>query len=243
MSEPNETPVPEVAEGTPAADTATPLHVSASTISARTALILFLFAVVFTSALALTYSATRDEIQAAIEEEKLRLIDEVLPRADYDNALLKARIQIGPEPELGLDRPGSAYIARRGGRPVALVLEAAAPDGYSGRIDLVLAVRLDGNGRGTLGGVRVVSHKETPGLGDYIDPRKDRNKQQPWITQFNGLGFTTLSPAQWKVKKDGGSFDYMTGATISPRAVVRATARALAWSDANAARLVSASAP
>jgi Na+-translocating ferredoxin:NAD+ oxidoreductase subunit G len=217
--------------------------VTAGAISARTAIILLIFAAVFTAALALTYSATRDEIAAAAEQEKLRLIDEVLPRTLYDNALLKDTVTIGPVAELGLDRPAPVYRARKGGKPVALVMETAAPDGYSGRIDLVVAVMLRGNGHNELGGVRVVTHKETPGLGDYIDPRKDRNKEHPWIAQFNGLSYANVTPAQWKVKKDGGRFHYMTGATISARAVVRASGAALKYADQNAGHLLAERTP
>jgi len=108
---------------------------------------------------------------------------------------------------------------------VALVLEAAAADGYSGRIGLIVAVAADGR----LIAVRVTAHKETPGLGDYIDPKKDRNKSRPWINQFNNLGFDSVPQNKWRVKKDGGRFDQMSGATISARAVTRASGRVLAW--------------
>ena len=122
-------------------------------------------------------------------------------------------------------RDSSSWRARRSGIPVALVLEAAARDGYSGRIGLILAVAADGK----LLAVRVTAHKETPGLGDYIDPKKDRNKKRPWITQFNDLGFDSVPRDKWRVKKDGGRFDQMSGATISARAVTNASGRALAW--------------
>jgi electron transport complex protein RnfG len=90
---------------------------------------------------------------------------------------------------------------------------------------------------GRLISMRVTSHKETPGLGDYIDPKKDRNKARPWITQFNGLGFDTVTRDKWRVKKDGGRFDQMAGATISARAVTNAGGRALAWTLENRDRL------
>jgi electron transport complex protein RnfG len=108
---------------------------------------------------------------------------------------------------------------------VALVFEAAALNGYSGEIRLILAVQADGR----LAAVRVTSHKETPGLGDYIDPKKDKNKTQPWIAQFNGRNFSDTPREKWRVKKDGGVFDQRAGATISARAVTNATGRALAW--------------
>ena len=139
-------------------------------------------------------------------------------------------------PELGLDEPTTAYRARKVGQPVALVIEAAAPDGYSGRIGMILAVRPNGE----LAAVRVTEHKETPGLGDYIDPKKDRNKSRPWISQFNNAGFDRIPQEAWKVKRDGGQFDQMTGATISARAVTNATRGALEWTVKRSGKLFAA---
>ncbi|RTL53097.1 MAG: RnfABCDGE type electron transport complex subunit G, partial [Rhodocyclaceae bacterium] len=123
--------------------------------------------------------------------------------------------------------------ARLGGEAVALILEAMAPDGYAGKIRLILAVKANGE----LSAVRVTEHKETPGLGDYIDPKKDRNKNRPWISQFNDVGFEKIPFAEFKVKKDGGRIDQMSGATISPRAVTNATRRALEWAVARRDKL------
>lgn len=191
-------------------------------VSARTATVLLLFTVVFTGLMTLAYSVTRDTIAASVAQAKLMLVAEVLPATAYDNDLLQDYVDAAA-PQLG-NRPASRiYRARKGGEPAALVVEAAAPDGYSGRIGLLVAVGTDG----TVAGVRVTEHRETPGLGDYIDIRKDRNKARPWITQFNGMGFGEVAPAAWKVKKDAGRFDYMAGATISARAVTNATARTL----------------
>jgi electron transport complex protein RnfG len=194
--------------------------------SLRNAAILTVFALVFTTLMAVTYRATLPAIRASAEEEKLKLVGEVLPAARYDNALLSDWVDIAPRAELGLaaqDDPVRLYRARLAGAPAALVFEAVAPDGYSGRIRLILAVGADNR----LIGVRVVSHKETPGLGDYIDPKKDRNKAAPWIRQFDATGFAEVAAADWKVKKDGGRFDARAGATISARAVTNATRRAL----------------
>lgn len=196
---------------------------SATRTSLRTSGILVVFTLVFTAVMAATYSATRPTIAASEQEAKMRLIDEVLPRNTYDNALLDDYVVLGPTPALGLDEGGRIYRARRGAEASAVVLEAVAPDGYSGRIQLVIAVATDGR----VSGVRVVSHKETPGLGDYIDPRKDRNKTEPWITQFTSKTLEALTPAGWKVQKDGGAFAYRVGATISARAVTNAAGRAL----------------
>lgn len=213
-------------------------QLTAAQMAGRTALILFVFVIVFTGFLSGAYLWTKPAIEASAREAKMKLIDEVLPRAHYDNALLEDALSLPPTPQLGLDEASTVYRARRAGKAVAVVLEAVAPDGYAGKIRLLLAVDADGR----LLGVRVTQHKETPGLGDYIEPKKDRNKQRPWISQFDGLSLENRSPAEWKVKKDGGAFDAMAGATVTPRAVIRATHRALDFVTAQRALLFGASA-
>lgn len=202
-------------------------------ISLRTAAIMLAFTLVFTALMAGTYKATAPRVAASALAEKLRLIGEVLPPTMYDNDLMADAITLPPQKALGLDDDTRVWRASKNGAPVALVLEAAAPDGYSGRISLILAV--DTHGR--LLAQRVTAHKETPGLGDYIDPKKDRNKARPWITQFNNQSFDSVPRDKWRVKKDGGRFDQMSGATISARAVTNASGRALAWINDNRDKL------
>lgn len=194
-------------------------------ISARTAAILLVFTLVFTALMAGTYKLTAPLLAASALEQKRRLIAEVLPPSTYDNDLLADQVVLPPQKALNGEIDSRLYRARKGDAPVALVFEAAARDGYSGRIELLLAVSADGR----LLAQRVTAHKETPGLGDYIDPKKDRNKTRPWITQFDGLGFDAVPQDKWKVRKDGGHFEQMTGATISARAVTNASGSALAW--------------
>lgn len=207
--------------------------ITASKMAARTAVILFLFVTVFTAVLSGAYLLTRPAIEAAATEEKMKLIDEVLPRDRYDNQLLQDALALPPTPELGLDEASTVYRARRNGKIEALVLEAAAPDGYAGKIRLLLAL----GGDGTVIGVRVTQHRETPGLGDYIEPKKDRNKERPWITQFNGLVPTSVEEHEWKVKKDGGRFDSIAGATVSPRAIVKTVRQTALYVEANRKQL------
>ncbi len=202
-------------------------------ISVRTAAIMLAFTLVFTALMAGTYNATAPLVAASALAEKLRLIGEVLPPASYDNDLMADAVTLAPQKSLGLDEDTVLWRARKGSAPVALVFEAAARDGYSGRVSLILAV--DAGGR--LVAQRVTAHKETPGLGDYIDPKKDRNKTRPWITQFSNIGFDTVPQEKWRVKKDGGRFDQMSGATISARAVTNASGRALAWAIENRDKL------
>lgn len=203
-------------------------------LSARTGGVMVAFTIVFTALMAFTYGATKDQIDASAAEEKMKLISEVLPPASYDNLLLDDYAALGPTRELGLDNGGRVYRARQAGQPAALILETTAPDGYSGRIDLIVAVRADGS----VSGVRAVTQRETPGLGDYIDPKKDKDKKSPWITQFTRLEATRLP--QCKVKKDGGDIAYHTGATISARAVTNAVARAARYAADNQNRLFAA---
>lgn len=203
-------------------------------LSARTGSVMVAFTIVFTALMAFTYGATKNQIEASATEEKMKLISEVLPPASYDNLLLDDYVELGPTPELGLAEGGRVYRARRAGQPAALLLETTAPDGYSGRIDLIVAVRADGG----VSGVRAVTHRETPGLGDYIDPRKDKDKKAPWITQFTGVDAGRLP--MLKVKKDGGEIAYHTGATISARAVTNAVARAARYAADNQNRLFAA---
>lgn len=206
---------------------------TAVTMAARTAIILFVFVIVFTGLLAGAYLWTKPALEASAAEEKMKLIDEVLPRGSYDNELLKDTVSLPASPLLGTDEETVAYRARKGGQAVALVLEAVAPDGYSGKIRLILAVNADGS----VAGVRVTLHRETPGLGDYIEPKKDKNKERPWITQFNGLTHAAVSDKEWKVKKDGGRFDAIAGATVTPRAVVKAVRKATKYVAENQTQL------
>jgi electron transport complex protein RnfG len=199
----------------------------------RTAVILFIFVIVFTAFLSGAYIWTKPALEASAAEEKMKLISEVLPRSAYDNDLLKDTLEIAPNITLGLDETSTVYRARKGGQASAVVLEAIAPDGYSGKIRLLVAINLDG----TLAGVRVTQHKETPGLGDYIEPKKDKNKARPWITQFNGLSLATVSDREWKVKKDGGRFDSVVGATVTPRAVIKAVRKATQYVAENREQL------
>jgi electron transport complex protein RnfG len=188
--------------------------------SLHTALNVLFFTVIGTFLLAITFFQTRDRIAQSEQSEKLKLISQLIPSSSFDNDIVADTQPLAPDALLGTTTGGTAYRARLHDQPVGVVLEAVAPDGYSGRISLIIAIKADG----TLGGVRVVEHKETPGLGDYIDIAKS-----DWIQGFDGKSLTPQHDADWQVKKDGGQFDYMAGATITPRAVVKAVHKALQY--------------
>ena len=213
--------------------TSAPKEYTAPVMAARTAATLFIFVAIFTGLLSGAYLWTKPAIEASATEEKMKLVDEVLPRTEYDNALLADTVALPATPELGLKDPTTLFRARQGGQPVALVFEAVAPDGYAGKIRLIIAMRANGE----VAGVRVTQHKETPGLGDYVEIKKDKNKARPWITQFNSMSLAKVADKDWKLKKDGGQIDYHAGATVTPRAVSKAVLKAVQWAEANRDRL------
>jgi electron transport complex protein RnfG len=193
-----------------------------------TAMNLLAFALVGTAILAITYNQTHERITQSEEAEKLKLIAQIVPQALFDNDIIKDTLNIKPDALLGNDDITVAYRARLQNQPSVLVLEAVAPDGYSGKIGLLVAIRENGE----LAGVRVVTHRETPGLGDYIEITRSN-----WITGFNGKSLEKYKDSDWKVKKDGGQFDYMAGATITPRALVKAVHKSLKYYAAHRAEL------
>jgi electron transport complex protein RnfG len=188
--------------------------------SLHTALNLAVFALIGTAILAFTYNQTHERIAQSVEAEKLNLISQIVSQDLYDNDIINDTIKVKPDVLLGNDDPTTAYRARLQNKPSVLVLEAVAPDGYSGKIALLVAIKDSGE----IAGVRVVSHKETPGLGDYIDIARSN-----WIKGFDGTSLAMYTDRDWKVKKDGGQFDYMAGATITPRAVVKAVHKVLQY--------------
>lgn len=186
----------------------------------RTGAILFVFALVATAVLAFTYGRTEPTIARSQQAKTLALLSQVLPAALYDNDLLSSQKSIPADDLLGTHQPSSLWIARHADTITAVVLEAIAPDGYSGNIHLLVGIDLEGR----ITGVRVTAHRETPGLGDYIHRAKS-----PWVDQFVGKTLIEPEPKHWKVAKDGGRFDARAGATISPRAVVKAVKGALEY--------------
>jgi electron transport complex protein RnfG len=191
------------------------------------------FTIVGTVLLASSFFATRAPIEASERQAKLELFQQVFPAALHDNELLQDAITIAPGGELGNRAPTQAYRARLAGQPAGVILEATAPDGYSGDIKLLVGLKSDG----TIAGVRVIAHKETPGLGDYIEIAHGE-----WIKNFDGESLAQTADDGWRVKKDGGKFDYMAGATITPRAVVKAVHKVLKYYAAHREEIFAAAA-
>jgi len=183
-------------------------------------LFLFLFAVIGSGLVAFTHENTIDRIHDNERRALLKSLNELVPVDRYDNDIFHDILYVHHKEMLGTDKPVPVYRARMKGWPVAAVLAPVAPDGYNGNIRLLVAINLDG----TLAGVRVVQHRETPGLGDAIE-----TSSSDWIFSFDGKSLINPGRKDWKVKRDGGTFDQFTGATITPRAVVKAVHGALLY--------------
>jgi electron transport complex protein RnfG len=181
---------------------------------------LFLFAVVGSGLVAFTYNSTAERIAENQRRALLKSLNELIPSSAYDNDIYSDILYVHNSELLGTDAAVPVYRARKAGWPVAAVLTPVAPDGYNGEIRLLVAVKLDG----TLAGVRVLQQRETPGLGDNIEAERSG-----WILGFKGKSLNEPALEQWKVKRDGGVFDQFTGATITPRAVVKAVKNTLLY--------------
>jgi electron transport complex protein RnfG len=187
----------------------------------RNSILLGLFAVLTTTIIAGTYLGTRERIAEEQRKAAEKALLEIVPLDRHNNAMLDDTVAVGVETSLlGLRKDADIYIARLDGVPIAVILPALARDGYSGDIQLIIGINIDG----TVAGVRALAHRETPGLGDKVDLRKS-----PWILGFNGRSLGDPLPEKWAVKKDRGVFDQFTGATITPRAVTTAVKRALVY--------------
>lgn len=196
----------------------------------RNAAGLGLFAVITGGTIALTHELTRDRIAAQAARAEASALFEIFPERSHDNNLLEDRVTLpaGKPPDKG--EPVTARVARRNGEVIGLIVPTVAPDGYSGEIHLLVGLDLQGE----ILGVRVTSHRETPGLGDRIETRKS-----DWIHDFEGKSLGNPPPDQWNVKKNGGVFDQFTGATITPRAVTKAVQHTLTWFRQNRQAILS----
>ncbi len=187
-------------------------------------LVLAGFAIGATSIVTFTEANTRDKILDNERQTLLSAINSLVSSNEYNNDILTDIITQPKTQQLATKEDTTVYRARKDNEPVAAIFTSIAPNGYSGKITLLVGVYYDG----TLAGVRVINHKETPGLGDKINEKKT-----DWILKFKGLSLINPIESKWAVKKDGGEFDQFTGATITPRAVITAVKKALQFFEQN----------
>jgi len=192
--------------------------------------LLGMVAIAGTLLLAGVHELTRERIAEQQRRAVLQQLNEVLPARFYDNALHEDWFEISDAGFFLHEAPVRVYRAEMKGAPVAIIMNLVAPDGYNGDIRLLVGIFRDGR----VSGVSVVSHRETPGLGDPVE-----RGRSDWILGFDRKSLQDPSGRGWAVKRDGGVFEQFTGATITPRAVVKAVRRALVYFDTNQDRLFS----
>jgi len=182
------------------------------------AVVLSLFAIVGTFFVSYTFDNSIDRINENKRLALLKAFHVLIPPTVHDNDIFNDIIAVQDKELLGSKKLVNVYRARKNNQPVAVIINSVAPDGYSGNIELLVAINYDG----VLAGVRVVQHKETPGLGDAIEENRS-----DWITKFKNKSLLNPDKKGWGVKRDAGEFDQFTGATISPRAIVKAVYKTL----------------
>ncbi len=188
------------------------------------ALTLTALAAVCTLLVASTYQATRERIDANEQAYLEQSLKPVLEGIEYDGTLSDSTMVIEPPHTLPGDDPVTVYRVYADGAPIAALFVVTARDGYSGPIRLLIGI----DASGAVNRARVLEHRETPGLGDQIESAKS-----DWIEQFNRTSLTEPSADRWLIKRDGGDFDQLTGASITPRAVVKAIKETLIYFESH----------
>jgi electron transport complex protein RnfG len=180
---------------------------------------------------ALAYRIAAPRIEAHRHAEAVDRLTAVLGGLPFDNDPLTDVIEVRDPGLLGTDRPLPVHRVRLAGQPVAALIEVLAPRGYGGAIRLQVAVTPDGK----VIGVRVLEHRETPGVGDRVEA--DRSD---WLEQFMGRTLGNPPDSRWALRRDGGDYDQLSGATVTSRAVTVAVRDALAWYTQNRAQVFDA---
>ena len=186
--------------------------------------ILAALAAVCTALVAVTHSATASRIAANEQAYLEQSLQPVLEGIEYDGLLSESTIVLQPPHGLPGNEPVSIYRVFADGAPIAALFVVTARDGFAGPIRLLVGIDSDGD----ITGVRVLAHRETPGLGDLIDADKS-----DWILQFTKRSLGNPALASWAIKRDGGEFDQLTGASITPRAVIKAVRDTLIYFSEN----------
>jgi len=192
-------------------------------------LILGAFCLGFGVVLAFSDHITVEDIAARALEDRLNSLAQVIPASIHDNNLVKDATVMTNE----RGKEITVYRATKDGKVTGLAYEIFGV-GYAGQMKLMLGI----DAQGKILGVRVLAHKETPGLGDKMEVKKGN-----WILRFDGLSLGNPPVDKWKVKKDGGIFDQFTGATITPRGIVNAIRSGLQFFEANKAKMMDMNAP
>lgn len=197
----------------------------------HSALTLAGIAAICTALVAGTYRFTVDRIAANEKAELEKSLQPALSGVFYDSDVTESRLVLPPRHGLPGNEAAIVYRVYSGRDPVAALFAVSARDGYAGPIRILIGVGLDG----VLTGVRILQHRETPGLGDKIE-----SARSDWVYQFDGRSLDNPPVAGWAIRADGGEFDQLTGASVTPRAVIKAIRQTLVYFDAHRDELFSA---
>ena len=187
-------------------------------------LILAVIAAVCTSLVALTFAVTKARIAANEQAWLEQSLQPALAGIVYDNNLIESTLIIPLPHELPGNEPVLVYRALFENQPVAALFVVTALDGFSGPIRLLIGI----DNKGAVTATRVLRHRETPGLGDFID-----STRSDWIDQFEDKSLSDPDRLLWALGRDGGEFDQVTGASITSRAVLKAIKNTLLYFEAN----------
>ena len=194
----------------------------------KAGLSLAFFALISVLFVSITDRLTRDKIIQNNAMMLLQALNEVVSPSVYDNKMLESKTLLSPT-ETGLTKEVTVYFATKNNAPIATIFEVTTLQGYNGTIKVLIGVNYKNQ---TLSGVRIIQHKETPGLGDKMELEKSN-----WVLSFNGKSLKNPTQERWQIKKDGGDFDQFTGATITPRAIVNIIRSTLLYSQNHLSKL------
>ena len=181
-------------------------------------------AAICTLLVAATYQLTADRIAANERAWLERSLEPALSGVFFEGSVTESKVVIPPPHDLPGNDTAIVYRVFAEEAPVAALFAVTARDGYAGSIRILVGVGIDG----TVTGVRIVEHRETPGLGDRID-----QSRSDWVYQFDGRSLGSPVEANWLLEVDGGEFDQLTGASVTPRAVIKAIRDTLIYFDAH----------
>lgn len=197
----------------------------------KSGLTLAMIAGICTALVAATWQLTTERIAANQQAWLEQSLAPALSGLFYDSGVTESVMTIPAPHDLPGNRDAIVYRVYAEGEPVAALFVVNARNGYAGPIRLLIGV----DTAGTVSGVLVLEHRETPGLGDRIEPGKS-----DWLLQFNGHSLTDPEPPGWAIKRDGGEFDQLTGASVTPRAIIKAIRTTLQYFDAHAEEIFAA---
>jgi len=190
----------------------------------RSGVTLAVIGAICTALVAITYQSTEQRIEANEKAWLERSLQPALSGLFFDSGVTESKIVLPPPHDLPGTDAAIVYRVYAESEPVAALFVVSARDGYAGPIRILVGV----DTMGAVTGIHVLEHRETPGLGDRVESGKS-----DWVKQFDGRSLLDPEPSGWRIKGDGGQFDQLTGASVTPRAIIKAVKETLLYFDLN----------